>query len=107
MLGLVLNESCYPLEEAKGAPARPRKILNSGANLGAGAERSTSRKQSTKLVSGKSKVAAPRYRVQNFPEDIVRAILSTRRGIKDASKSGSQRQNRQDAVVASCSQQQC
>jgi hypothetical protein len=107
MLGLVLNESCYPLEKPKGAPARPREILNSGANLGADAETSTSRKQSAKLVSGKCKVAAPRNRVQNLPEDIVRAVLSTRPVIKDASKSGGQRQNRQDAVVASCSQQQC
>jgi hypothetical protein len=104
MLGLVLNESCYPLEKAKGAPARPRKILNSRANLGADAERSTSRKQSAKLFSGKRHVAAPRYRFQNFSEDIVGAVLSGRPVTKDASQSGGQRQNRQDTVVASCSQ---
>ena len=104
MLGLVLNESCYPLEEAKGAPARPRKILNSRANLGADAERSTSRKQSAKLVSGKRNGAAPRYCVENFPEDIVRAVLSRRPVTKDAGKPDGRRQNRQEAVVASCSQ---
>jgi len=99
----VFGEGCYVLVKAKGASARLRKNLDSGDSLGADAERSTGQKQNAKLVSGKRYSAAPRYCVQNFAEDIVRAILFTRPVTGDGRKSGARRQNRQDTVMTSCS----